>query len=144
MNKKLIIIGGWLIIFLLMAQMALGGTEVSILGNQATSVEIKQTVGRIEPFILSQINNEGPWYAYGIGVDYSVLQGRKAELDFGVVWLAETNRMNGTHWNSHFELAYDLGDQLALSLSHISHGSKFGIEKNKANRGHNWIGVVFK
>lgn len=131
-------------LILYLASVAWGEAEVSLLTNHARSVEIKYTFDRIEPFVLSQINNEGPWYAWGTGVDYELLRGPKASLDIGLVWLAETNKMNGTRFNSHFELQHKLTDRLSLSLSHISHGSKFGIEKNKSNQGWNWVGVTWK
>lgn len=118
--------------------------EVSLLTNQAISVEIKYNINKVEPFLLSQIDNSGPWYAWGMGIDYELLQDKEATLDIGIVWLDKVNRMNGTQLNSHFELQHKLTNQLSLSLSHISHGSKFGIEPNRPNRGWNWVGLTWR
>lgn len=110
------------------------------------------------PYFLSQVRSRPAYwmredsllkerrddFSWGAGVDYKLFDGKKADFSFGLVWLAATNRMNGTNLNSHFELSYDLSPEIGITVSHISHGSKFGIEPNKPNRGWNFVGIGLK
>jgi hypothetical protein len=61
----------------------------------------------------------------------------------GLVWIDETNKLNGTNWNFDAFLAYDLTDRLFVEYRHYSHGRVFGIQKDAANGGWNLIGVGF-
>ncbi len=136
----------FLVLMLSFVQLASGETKISLLAGEqnARIVKIEYQLNRVEPFILSQIDSEAPWFGWGVGADYKLLNSSTAGFDIGIVWLAEMNKFNGTRLNSHFELTQRLTDGLNLSLSHISHGSKFGIEPGKPNHGWNLIGVTWK
>lgn len=51
--------------------------------------------------------------------------------------------MNGTQWNFGVHLRYAIDINWSLVLDHYSHGSAFGIAKDKSNRGWNLLGVAY-
>ena len=75
----------------------------------------------------------------GVGADKNLFTKNGFSLDFGAMYLYQTNYKMGTNWNFMTTVRYK-----RLIFRHISHGSAFGIEPNKANAGYNFIGVEFK
>jgi len=61
----------------------------------------------------------------------------------GVVWIDETNEINGTHWNFELLLGYDFTPRFYAELTHYSHGSEIGIRKDLPNWGWNLLGIGY-
>ena len=61
----------------------------------------------------------------------------------GVVWIDQTNEINGTRWNFEFLLAYDFSRHFYAELTHYSHGAEAGIRRDVPNAGWNFLGLGY-
>ncbi len=60
----------------------------------------------------------------------------------GIIWIDTETGVNGTKWNFHLSVAYDLSEKYFVEFSHFSHGADFGIEPDAPNSpGWNFLGV---
>ncbi len=82
------------------------------------------------PFIVSTL---------GLGAEKTVYKKNHLSLGIGAIYLYQTNQKTGTNWNITTTLRYR-----SIIYRHISHGSLFGIEPNKANAGYNFVGLEFE
>lgn len=80
---------------------------------------------------------------YGAGLTYEVGPMRGWEAGIGAFLAARTDGNLGTQLNALVRLAYCHG-HVCLSGIHISHGSTFGIERDKANSGLNFLLLEFR
>lgn len=61
----------------------------------------------------------------------------------GVVWIDQTDEINGTHWNFELLVAYDFSRHFYAELTHYSHGSDVGIKRDVPNAGWNFLGLGY-
>lgn len=61
----------------------------------------------------------------------------------GAAKLTELTKINGTYYNFTLGLRYVIDKHWSIELTHFSHGSMLGIEKDKSNAGWNLLGVAY-
>jgi len=59
----------------------------------------------------------------------------------GAVWIDDTTKLNGTHWDFDVSLGYDLTRRISLEYHHFSHGKKLGFDEDVPNGGWNLLGI---
>ncbi|GMQ95382.1 MAG: hypothetical protein BMS9Abin13_495 [Patescibacteria group bacterium] len=80
--------------------------------------------------------------AYALGGEY-ILKSKSKRFIFGggLVYLSETNEVNGTKLNFSFSARYVLNENWSLFYRHWSHGRQLGIKEDKENDGWNFLGI---
>lgn len=74
------------------------------------------------------------------GIDH-VWKYRDLRAGLGAVWIDDTTKLNGTHWDFDVSLAYDVTRRVFVEYHHFSHGKKLGIDNDVPNGGWNLLGV---
>lgn len=94
-------------------------------------------------FSLTKTEENGTLYGLGRKFLNSKLS-ENCESGIGLVWLNDTNKLNGTHTNFLLSTECNLSKSMYLSVNHYSHGAALGIEPNKNNFGWNLIGIGYR